>query len=272
MELRRVAGSLGAEVLGLDARDLSSADGEALRSALREHQVLFLRDQPLEPAHHRALAEVFGEPLPHPAYPTIEGFPELSVLEVTPAERPRIDTWHTDMTFMTEPPLGTVLHGVVIPEAGGDTLFASLGAAFDSLSDRMQRLVDGLESEHSFAWGFRHSLAAPGGFERLADAVAANPPVRHPVVRRHPATGRKGLFVNALFTTRILGIPESESRAILDLLYDHIVLPEHTCRFSWAPHSIAIWDNRAVQHRPVNDYWPAHRRMQRITIAGDRPE
>lgn len=271
MELRPVAGALGAEVRGVDVRELTPELAESLRAALGHHQVLFFRDQALAPAEHRALARVFGEPQPHPAYPTIEGFDELSILEVTPEAPPTIDTWHTDMTFMAHPPLGTVLHAVVVPEAGGDTLFASLGAAFESLSDRMQRLVDGLEAEHSFEWGFRHSLAAPGGRERLAEAVAANPPVRHPVVRRHPETGRAGLFVNRLFTTRILGLRESESRAILDLLCDHIVTPEHTCRFRWAPDSIAIWDNRATQHRPVNDFWPAHRRMQRITIAGDRP-
>jgi len=271
MELRPVAGALGAEVHGLDVRKLTPEIEDGLRAALDRYQVLFFRDQPLEPAHHRALARVFGPPRPHPAYPTIEGYDELSILEVTPEAEPTIDTWHTDMTFMAEPPRGTVLHGVVIPDYGGDTLFASIGAAFESLSDRMQRLVDGLEAEHSFEWGFRHSLGAPGGRERLAEAVLAHPPVRHPVVSRHPSTGRPSLFVNRLFTTRILGLSERESRSILELLCDHIVTPEHTCRFRWAPDSIAIWDNRATQHRPINDFWPGHRRMQRITIAGGRP-
>jgi taurine dioxygenase len=272
MELHPVAGSIGAEVSGLDlTRSLSESACAALSEALARHQVLFFREQPISPAAHRALARAFGEPAPHPAYPTIEGYPELSILEVTPDAPPKIDAWHTDMTFMECPPLGSILHGVIIPPVGGDTLFASLSAAFDSLSDRLRSFVDGLVAEHSFAHGFRHSLAEPGGAERLRHAVAANPPVHHPVVRTHPVTGRKLLFVNALFTTRIVGMRESESRALLDLLYAHIVEPEHTCRFRWQKDSIAIWDNRATQHRPVNDFWPGLRRMQRITVRGDRP-
>lgn len=277
MEFERIAGALGAMVKGIDlGAPISLEDAEALRNGLAEHQALFFREQPLEPAHHRALAKVFGEPQPHPAYPTIDGYPELSVLEVTEAEPPRINTWHTDMTFMECPPLGSILHGVVIPPVGGDTLFLSLTRAFESLDKMLQDLLVGREAEHSFAYGFRHSialmhLASDEARARLENALAKNPPRRHPVIRTHPVTQKRVLFVNPLFTTRIIGMPESQSDSLLRLLYQHIVEPEHTCRFRWAPNSIAIWDNRATQHRPINDFWPAHRKMQRITIAGDIP-
>ncbi|MFK7990671.1 MAG: TauD/TfdA dioxygenase family protein [Sandaracinaceae bacterium] len=272
MEFEPVAGAIGAEVLGVDlTTPVSDADAETLRHRLATHQALFFRDQPMAPADHRALAHVFGETQPHPAYPTVEGYPELSILEVTEASPPKIDTWHTDMTFMERPPLGSILHGRVIPPYGGDTLFASLTRAYETLSAELRTMLDGLEAEHSFAHGFRHSLAEPGGLERLSPSVQRNPPRRHPVVRIHPVSGAKALFVNRLFTTRILGIDERQSDALLRMLCDHIVLPEHTCRFRWRRDSVAIWDNRATQHRPVNDFWPGHRVMQRITIAGDVP-
>lgn len=268
----RIAGALGAEVSGLDLRNpIDPPTLAALREGFAHHQVLFFHDQDIGPAEHLALAQHFGEPVAHPAYPTVEGFPVINILEVTPAAAPKIDTWHTDMTFLESPPLGSILRARVIPEFGGDTMFASLSAAWDALSDRMQRYLDGLSAVHSFAHGFRHSLAEPGGAERLAGAVAANPPVRHPVVRTHPESGRKGLFVNRLFTTSIVGLGERESDAVLGFLFAHLEVPEFCCRFQWRPGSIAFWDNRATLHRPVNDYWPAHRRMERITIAGDRP-
>ena len=266
--------TLGAEVTGIDLRDpIDDVTFEALRRGLLEHQVIFFRDQAIDHAHHAALARRFGEPVSHPAYPQVEGFPEINVLESTPEEPTKIDTWHTDMTFLERPPLGSILRARVIPERGGDTMWASLSAAWESLSDRMQRYLDGLAALHSFAHGFRHSLAEPGGWERLGDAVRTNPPVRHPVVRTHPESGRKGLFVNRLFTTHVEGLSESESQAVLAFLFDHLETPEHACRFRWRPDSIAFWDNRATLHRPVNDYprSPAHRRMERITIAGDRP-
>lgn len=272
MEFLRVAGALGAEVCGVDlTHDIEAATADFLRQGLAKHQVLFFRDQALTPANHRALAEVFGATQPHPAYPTVDRYPELSILEVDESAPPKIDTWHTDMTFMERPPLGSLLHAQVIPPFGGDTLFASLGRAYETLNERLRASLEGLEAEHSFAHGFRHSLAERPNDERLKRAVAENPPRRHPVIRTHPVTGTKMLFVNRLFTTRILGLAEAQSDALLQMLCDHIVLPEHTCRFRWQPLSLAIWDNRATQHRPINDYWPGHRRMQRITVAGDIP-
>jgi len=272
IEFQPTAGALGAEVTGIDLRrPIDDAAFDALERGLLLHQVLFFRDQAIGPEHHRALARRFGEPVAHPAYPHVDGFDEINVLESTEENPTKIDTWHTDMTFLAEPPLGSILRGRVIPAHGGDTMFASLIAAYESLSERMQRYLDGLTALHSFAHGFRHSLAEPGGWERLGEAVRANPPVSHPVVRTHPRSGRRALFVNRLFTTHIEGLREAESEAVLRFLFDHLELPEHSCRFRWQADSIAFWDNRATLHRPINDYLPAPRRMERITIRGDRP-
>lgn len=272
MELRPLTAALGAEVLGVDLREpITDSMFASLEEALLTHQVLFFREQPIGPQHHRALARRFGEPVPHPAYPSVEGFPEINVLESTPEAPTKIDTWHTDMTFQERPPLGSILRARVVPECGGDTMWASLYGAWEGLSDRMQRYLDGLDAVHSFSHGFRHSLAEPGGYERLRGAVEANPPVRHPVARVHPRSGRRALFVNRLFTTRLVGLPEPESDATLAFLFDHLETPELSCRFRWRADSIAFWDNRCTLHRPVNDYFPALRRMERITIAGDRP-
>jgi taurine dioxygenase len=175
------------------------------------------------------------------------------------------------MTFRQHPPLGTVLKSEIIPPKGGDTQWASMTAAYNALSPSMAHFLESLTAVHDFSHGFKESLAEPGGRERLADAVAANPPVTHPVIRTHPETGRKVIFVNSLFTTHIVELQPKESNAVLAFLYKHVTTDEFTCRFQWRPHSIAIWDNRSTQHKPVNDYFPAHRRMERITIDGDKP-
>lgn len=267
-----VAAALGAEIGGIDLREpLSDASVAELRSALVEHQVLFFRDQPIEPAHQQALAERFGPLQTHPAYATVEGFPAVTILESTPEKPTLIEKWHTDMTFREHPPMGTMLRSRIIPGRGGDTLFASMSAAWEALSPPMQSLLEGLTAIHSFEHGFRESLAEPGGRERLAQALADNPPVVHPVVRTHPESGRKLLFVNELFTTRICEVSAAESDSLLGFLFRHVQQPEFCCRFRWTENAIALWDNRSTQHKPVNDYFPAHRRMERITIDGDRP-
>ncbi len=272
LKITPLAGALGAEVDGLDLSQELSADHVArLRELLNEHEVIFFRDQDISPARQKALALCFGPLQTHPAYATVEGFPEITILESTADKPTLIEAWHSDMTFREHPPMGTLVKAVVTPPRGGDTLWASMTAAYEGLSPSMQNLLQGLSAEHDFSWGFKESLAEPGGRERLADAVAANPPVRHPVIRVHPETGKKVIFVNALFTTRIHGLSRSESKAVLAFLFEHVTTPEYTVRFRWAPHSIAIWDNRSTQHKPVNDYFPAHRQLQRITIEGDRP-
>ncbi|MEZ7910025.1 MAG: taurine dioxygenase [Pseudomonadales bacterium] len=272
LKLKPYAGALGAVVENLDLTStISPSVFDELNQALLEYEVLFFRDQPLEPKDHAQLASMFGEPQMHEAYPHVEGFPQLTILENDEANPSKIEMWHTDMTFRASPPLGSILHGVIVPEKGGDTMFASMSAAFEGLSPAMQDFVSGLTAIHDFSFGFQESLNEPGGRDRLAQMVIDNPPVEHPVVRTHPLSGKKGLFVNSLFTLSIKELSKKESDSLLALLFNHVVTPEYTCRFQWQPDSIAMWDNRITQHKPVNDYWPAHRRMQRITIDGDRP-
>ena len=245
----------------------------AIRHALLEYQVIFFRDQhAFTPDKHSEFASLFGPPQLHPAYDHVAGHPEITVLE-NDRERPSlIEKWHTDMTFSECPPLGSILHGKIIPGGGkGNTEFLSMAAAYDALEPSLQAKLCSLEAEHSFEHGFKESLAKPGGRERLAKALADNPPRSHPVVRTHPESGRRSLFVNGLFTTRILDMDPNESAELLEFLYAHMQDVRFRCRFDWRPESVAFWDNRITQHRPVNDYWPAHRKLQRITIDGDRP-
>ena len=272
LNIKPVAGALGAEIHSLDlSQELSEENSLRIRKLLNEYEVIFFRDQDISAARQKALALSFGPLQTHTGYATVEGFEEITILESTPDKPTMIEAWHTDMTFREHPPMGTVLKAVTIPPKGGDTLWSSMTAAYNGLSFPMQKFLQGLTAVHDFSYGFKESLAEPGGKERLADAVAANPPVRHPVIRTHPETGKKVIFVNALFTTHIEGLRPAESDTLLQLLYRHITTPEYTCRFQWRPHSIAIWDNRSTQHKPINDYFPAYRRLERITIDGDRP-
>lgn len=272
LTIKPVAGALGAEIHGMDlSQALTRDDFLRVHKLLNEYQVIFFRDAQISPANMKALALSFGPVQPHPAYETVVGYPEITILESTPEKPTKIEAWHTDMTFVETPPMATLLKSVITPPKGGDTLWSSMTAAYDALSFKMQTFLDGLTAVHDFSHGFRESLAEPGGRERLAEAVQNNPPVRHPVIRTHPETGKKALFVNSLFTTHIEGLRSSESDAILALLFEHIRTDEFICRFRWTEDSLAIWDNRCTQHKPVNDYFPAHRRMERITIDGDRP-
>jgi len=267
-----LACALGAELSGVDLTlELSPKILKELRRLLVEYEVVFFRDQDISPAQHRSLAASFGPLQTHPAYNTVEGFPEITILESTAENPSKIEAWHSDMTFREHPPLGTVLRSKIIPAQGGDTLWASMTAAYDGLSTPMQNFLANLTAEHDFSYGFKESLAEPGGRERLAQAVADNPPVIHPVIRTHPESGKKVIFVNSLFTTRILELNNKESEDVLKFLFEHVVTAEYSCRFRWAPNSIAIWDNRSTQHKPINDYFPAHRMLQRITIDGDIP-
>jgi taurine dioxygenase len=272
VEVKLLAGELGAEIHGIDlTQGLSESDGKEIYSLLLEHQVIFFRGQDIAPAQHKALAELFGPLDFHPAYDTVEGFPEIMILESMPEAPNKIDTWHSDMTFRKHPPLGTFLRSQIVPPKGGDTLFASMTAAYRALSEPMKGFLDGLSAVHDFRYGFRESLAEPGGEERLKQALLDNPPVEHPVIQIHPETCEKVIFVNALFTSRIVGLEKAESDAVLAFLFKHIVTDEFTYRFSWEANSIAIWDNRLVQHKPVNDFFPGHRKLERTVILGNKP-
>ena len=267
-----LAGALGAEIEGIDlTQSLSEYDYKQIRKLLIEHEVIFFRNQDISPAQQKALADSFGPLQTHPAYQTVEGFPEITILESTAEQPTKIEAWHSDMTFRRHPPLGSLLRSIIVPERGGDTLWASMTVAYENLSANMKRFLDGLSAIHDFRYGFKESLEEDGGADRLAEAVKKNPPVEHPVIQTHPENGKKVIFVNSLFTTHIVGLSQSESRAVLDFIFEHIKTPEFTCRFGWEPNCVALWDNRSTQHKPINDYFPAHRKLHRITIYGDKP-
>ena len=268
--IKPIAGALGAEISGIDLRELNAETTALISDALIKHQVIFFRDQPLEPEHLIAVGRLFGPLKAHPAYAHAE-YPDVAVLDHSEAKPSKIELWHTDMTFLEKPPLGSVLHGLITPKGSGDTLWASMYSAWEGLSSAMKDYLEGMSAVHDFSWGFRESLSEPGGRERLGQAVIDNPPVVHPVVRTHPVTRRKALFVNRLFTTRLVGVPAREGDAILQFLFDHGCAPEFTCRFQWEPHSVAFWDNRCTQHRPVNDHGLKRRLLQRVTVEGERP-
>jgi len=269
LQVEPTAGALGAEVHGVDlAQPLAPATKEALHQAWMEHQVLFLRDQAITVEQHKAFARNFGELHVHPVLQQMadEGHPEIVVLE-SDARRPIVaERWHSDVTFEKRPPLGSILRAVAVPAAGGDTLWASMYAAWEALSDAMQRLVSGLTAFHD-----------GGGFARIArddaqrEDLASRQSAVHPVVRTHPVTGRKGLFVNSVFTKHIVGMKPAESRALLGFLTRHIETPDFSCRFRWRKDSIAMWDNRCTQHRVVADALSEYRRMERVTLIGDEP-
>lgn len=273
IQVQPYSGALGGLVSGINLCEPMDDDlFEQLHQALLDFEVLFFRDQPMSPQNHADFADRFGQPQCHEAYAHVDGFPQLTILDNDRDNPSKIEMWHADMTFRPCPPLGSILHGIIVPEKGGDTMFASMSAAYQGLSDRMQSMLSGLTAVHDFSFGFKESLAEPGGRERLADMVAANPPVEHPVIRTHPVSGKKCLYVNSLFTVRIKGMHARESRRLLDFLFEHVTTPEYTCRFNWQADSVAFWDNRITQHKPVNDYWPARRKLQRITVDdGQRP-
>jgi taurine dioxygenase len=264
-----LTGGLGAEIEGLDlAKPLDPPTRKALEDTWMEHQVLFFRDQALSVDQHKAFARNFGELHVHPVLQQMadQGHPEIVVLE-SDAKRPYVaDRWHSDVTFEKCPPLGSILRAVAVPETGGDTMWANMYAAHDALSDTMQRLLSGLTAFHD-----------GGGFARIAKDdsqrrdLESRQTAEHPVVRTHPATGRRALFVNSVFTKRIVGMKPAESRALLGFLCEHLASPDFSCRFRWRKDSIAMWDNRCTQHRVVADAVPSYRRMERVTLIGDEP-
>ena len=264
--------ALGATITDIDLKQpLDEELTGFIANALAENEVIFFRNQDITPEQHRAFALNFGQLQSHPVYPTIEGFPEITILENDEKNPSKIEKWHTDMTFKKIPPLGSILLGKVIPEKGGDTLFASLSAAYSDLPLDLKQSLEAMTAVHSFEYGFKESLSEPFGREKLAQALIDNPPVEHPVVCTHPVTGKKLIYVNSLFTLKIKSLNDSESSELLEFLCNHIKKDKYQCRFSWEINSIAFWDNRSVIHKPDNDYWPQLRRMERITIDNTVP-
>ena len=259
---------IGAEIGGIDLRlPPSNRQLDELHRALAENLVIFFRDQPLTPEQHLAFGRLFGELHFHPAAPHIDGHPELlKIYADKDSPRANGEEWHSDVSCEPEPPMGSILHIRQCPPRGGDTLFANMYAAYDALSERMKTYLDGLTAIHSGEHVFRGMYANYGVKDK-----PAYPKAEHPVVRTHPVTGRKLLFVNRTFTTRILGVPRDESEAVLEYLYRHAANPLFQCRFRWQPDSIAFWDNRCAQHHAMWDYWPHTRSGARVTVSGDKP-
>lgn len=272
--LRPLTPTLGAVVEGLDLRHaLSDATQAKLERALYQHQVLFFRQQPLTPIEHARFAHGFGELHVHPIYPKVDEVPHILVLDTELNDLRDNALWHTDLTFLPTPAKGSALLARQVPAYGGDTLWASGTAAWEALSEPLKRAIDGLTATHDFSKSF--PLARFGNTpEALASWEATwrkHPPVTHPVVRTHPVTGRKALFVSEGFTLAINELEPHESDAILRLLYQHSTQPQFCVRWQWQADDLALWDNQVTQHYAVNDYQPQRRVMHRATILGGVP-
>jgi taurine dioxygenase len=272
-ETRPIAGALGAELHGVDlADDLSVATVQAIRQALLDHLVIFFRDQDLPPDRFLALARCFGRAIEYPFLKGIDGFPEIITVSKLPEETVNFGgVWHSDTTYLPEPPMATLLIAREVPEAGGDTLFANQYLPYDRLSDGMRALLAQQTGVASSAKADssrtrEDRIRSDGSAEARKLLIA-----EHPVVRTHPETGRRSLFVNRAHTVSFAGMTEEESAPLLEFLFNHQIRPEFTCRFRWEAGSLAIWDNRCAQHYAVNDYHGQRRVMHRITLAGDRP-
>lgn len=285
VEAHRVAGLIGAEITGVDlSTELTDAEVADIRSALLTHKVVFFRDQDVSPEQQVAFGRRFGEVTAgHPTLPPLDGHPEILVIGGSDYFGLSADAdddgawggaiennWHTDVTFVHNPPLGSILKAVEIPTYGGDTAWTNLVAAYDGLSQPIKELVDGLHAVHRNE--ILVELGSPQGLALRSAFTSSSYWTEHPVVRVHPETGEKALFVNPNFTSHIVGLKNKESRALLDLLYAHIANPRYTVRFRWAPGSIAFWDNRATAHLAALDAVPGEpRTLHRITIRGDVP-
>ena len=273
MKIEKLSTALGAEIHGVDlAGDLTDAAVAAIRSALLEHLVVFFREQALTPAQFLAFAQRIGEPI---EYPFIKGLPDHPlIIPVVKLEHERSNfggVWHSDTTYLDTPPMGSMLLAREVPAAGGDTLFANQYLAYEALSEGMRRLLDGLTAVNSSA---KADVTQSREDRMRSDAredARREYTAEHPVVRTHPETGRKALYVNTGHTVRFAGMSEDESAPLLEFLFRHQIKPEFTCRFRWRPGSLAFWDNRAAQHYPLNDYHGERRVMHRITLKGDRP-
>ncbi len=273
LEIKKIAGALGAEILGVDlSKPLSQDLAREIRRAFLEHLVVFFRGQNLTPAQLLAFARGMGEPV---EYPFVKGLPEHpEIIQVMKLEHERTNfggVWHTDTAYLELPPMGSMLLAREVPPVGGDTLFANQYLAYETLSSGMRCLLDGLTGVNSSAKAdvtktredrIRTDAREDARREYLAE---------HPVVRTHPETGRKSLYVNVAHTVRFKDMTEEESEPLLSYLFQHQVRPEFTCRFQWEVGSLAFWDNRCTLHNPVNDYHGYRRVMHRVTLAGDRP-
>jgi alpha-ketoglutarate-dependent taurine dioxygenase len=282
LDISPLSGTIGAEIRGVDLHQPLNPDTvTALRQALLDYKVIFLPGQHLSPAEHKEFALYFGEITnAHPVIRGIEEHKEVFEIDYTQAreslgrrqsEYGERDKWHTDVTFVETPPLGSILNAIVIPSAGGDTLWADTNAAYEGLSQPFRDLVDGLTAVHDGTHAFGKLLDLYGKGEWDGEEFTELVPVEHPVVRTHPETGRRSLFVNPGFTIKIKGVSAKESDALLRFLYAHMATPEYVVRYRWDEGDLGFWDNRTTMHYAIGDYGDAHRVIQRVTIKGDRP-
>ena len=264
------APNLGAEITGVDlSQEISEAEFSEIEAAFLAYQVLFFKDQKeIPPQVHIDLGKRFGPLHSHPAAPTMAGYPEIFEIHATRHSKvANGEFWHSDVSCDEEPPLGTMLQIHILPPCGGDTMFSNMYAAYDALSDGMKTFLDGLSATHASEHIYRGRYADRG----QKDSDIAFPSASHPVVRTHPQTGRKALFVNRTFTTRINELSEEESSAVLKMLFEHAESIQFQIRFRWSKNDMAFWDNRCCMHRAIWDYWPEERKGRRVTIKGDRP-
>ena len=271
-EVNRLSPTIGGELLGVDLReDLTSEIKELIYEALLVYKVIFFRDQDLTTDQHIHFSKNFGDLEVHPFAPFKDGYPEVLKITHNEKSRGRENTWHSDVTWRKEPSLGSVLRMLEKPENGGDTLFSDMYAAYEDLTDEVKQKLEGAVAVHDFV-GFRKRLIKEGKSPKEIEAFNKKFPMpEHPVFRTHPDTGKKVIYVNRAFTQYIKGWEENESKDMLDFLYSRASTPEYQCRFAWENNSIAFWDNRACQHYANSDYWPQIRRVERVTIIGDRP-
>ena len=271
IDVKRFAPALGAEVRAVDlaAGGLDNETYREIRAALLEFQVLFFKEQSeIPPATHVAIGKMFGELHMHPAAPQMPGYPEIFVIHVHKDSKvANGEFWHSDVSCDPVPPLGTMLQLHTLPEVGGDTLFANMYAAYDALSEPLKKMLSGLTARHESEHVYRGRYSDRG----VDDYGKVYPEATHPVVRTHPETGRKALYINRTFTTRILELTEKESSALLGFLFDHCEQIDFQIRFRWSRNDVAFWDNRCVTHHAIWDYWPHERKGRRVTIKGDRP-
>ena len=270
--VKRLSPSIGGEIHGVDlSKPLGSELKELIYEALLVYKVIFFRDQNISTEEHINFSKNFGELEIHPFAPKKEDFPEVLVITHNENSKGRENTWHSDVTWRKEPSLGSVLRMIQKPAHGGDTLFADMYAAYDGLPDHVKEKLDGAIAVHDFA-NFRNRLIKEGKSAEEIQAFNEEYPMpEHPVIRTHPDTQKKVIYVNAAFTQYIKDWEEKDSKEMLTYLYSRASVPEYQCRFAWEENSIAFWDNRACQHYANSDYWPNTRKVERVTIIGDRP-
>lgn len=271
-KVNRLSPNIGAELLNIDLKqNLDNQIKQKIYEALLVYKVIFFRNQNLTTEEHLNFAKNFGELEIHPFAPHKKGFPEVLNITHNEKNKGKENTWHSDVTWRQKPSLGSILRMIEGPSVGGDTLFSDMCMAYEGLSEEIKERLNGAIAVHDFA-NFRKALIKGGKTEQEIEAFNKKfPNPEHPVIRTHPDTNKKVIYVNKAFTQYIKGWGEDESRSMLDFLYAQAAIPEYQCRFSWEKDSIAFWDNRSCQHYAVSDYWPNVRKVERVTVVGDRP-